>query len=193
MPDEELLLEAKQVFQKKDPDLWKQMIGEYMRDAFEGMRATQEGKVVNPLGKIHQTLWGNEKQRRLLWAAMEPGEFKSFSDLMTVFQRASIGTGKESMTAPFQAIEKQLRGEMGGRIAGLVERPRGTISDWTVGKWNDIILSRRQGELLDALMAPEVLKKLSELKRLTPGSQKFMDEFGVLTSSIAKRTLEERP
>jgi len=193
MPDEELLLEAKKLFQKKDPDLWKEMIGEYIRDTYENLKVTQEGKIVNPLGKLYQKLFGNEKQRKLLWAAMEPGEFKSFSDLMKVFEKASIGMGKESMTAPFQAIEESLGKIPGSKIYRFAMFPRQATVEWFFGKWNDILVHGRQGALAKALTEKDVINNLIKLKHLAPNTQKFLDTLAVLTSSVTKRTLEERP
>ena len=193
MPDAQLVREAKKEIEGKDPVLWMRMVGGYIRDVFEGLKVTEEGKVVNAVGKLQKKLYGTGKQREIMEAAMGPQEFESFKDLMTIFQRAAIGTGKESMTAPLLAIEKQISGQLGSKGYELVSHPKTAITDWTFGKFNDIMLRNRQGELVEALTSANVVERMSKLKKLTPGSQKLIEGVGVLSAEIIDRMRGEAP
>jgi len=188
MPDETLLKEAKNVIFKKDPDLWDEIIGSYVRDVYQNLRIAEEGgKVLNVPGKMYKALYGNLKQRGILKVAMSPDQFKSFESLMQVFQRASIGTGKESMTAPLQAIGETMGAIPGSKVYRYAMFPRQAITETIFSKWNNILVSGRQKELMKALASPDVIKKLEAIKPLRPGSKKFIEAFSVFTALIADK------
>ena len=100
--------------------------------------------------------------------------YKNFKDLMTVLQRASIGRGAQSMTAPFQQIEKELSGQMITKAPEALKNPWNFAVDKAFEAWNDTLLAGRQGALMDALTRPDVIKKIQELKLLKPGSKKLI-------------------
>ena len=188
MPDEILLKEAKAVIFKKDPDLWNEIIGSYIRDVYQNLRIAEEGgKVLNVPGKMYKALYGNPKQRGILEAAMSSDQFKSFESLMQVFQRASIGVGKESMTAPFQAIGETMGVIPGSKIYRYAMFPKQAIVETAFKKWNDILVAGRQTELIKALASPDVIKKLEAIKPLKPGSKKFIEAFSVFTALIVDK------
>jgi hypothetical protein len=192
MPDASLVSEAKREISGRDPELWKKMIGSYVRDVYEGLRVTEEGHVVNAVGKLQKKLFGSEKQKQIMQAAMDPDEYQRFSDLMTVFQRAAIGTGKESMTAPFQQIEKSISGKMGSKAYLLASHFKKTAVDWTLGRWDEMLSGEGKGKLLKVLTSPDVVAKLSQIKRLTPGSKKFIDGFSTMTAIVYQKMQVER-
>jgi hypothetical protein len=193
MPDPELLRRAKTVIQKKDPELWKEMVGSYVRDVFESLRVTEDGHVVNAAGKLYKRLYGG-KQGEIMKAALEglPQE-QTFKELMEIYQKAAVGYSRESMTAQFQQIGKGLEGQLGTTAYQLAKAPKDTVVEWTLGKWNDMWMSGRQKKLLDALTSPEVIDKLKKLKPLPPGSKKFIESFSVFTAFVSDRYIEGTP
>lgn len=188
MPDEILLKEAKAIIFQKDPDLWNEIIGSYIRDVYQNLRIAEEGgKVLNVPGKMYKALYGNPKQRGILEAAMSSDQFKSFESLMQVFQRASIGVGKESIIAPFQAIGETMGVIPGSKIYRYAMFPKQAIVETVFKKWNDILVAGRQTELIKALASPDVIKKLEAIKPLKPGSKKFIEAFSVFTALIVDK------
>lgn len=185
MPDEQLVKEARKIITAQDPDLWNRSIGNYIRDVYENLMVTEEGVVANAVGKLQKRLFGSKKQQALMAAALggkNSQEYQALKNLMTVFQRASIGAGKESMTAPFQMIERELGGQMGSRLKMLARQPYQYSVDAVFGFWNDALLMRNQEALLKALVAPDVTAKLVKLKQLTPGGRKFIETLATMTA-----------
>ena len=120
-------------------------------------------------------------------AAMAPKEYKAFEDLMTIFQRAAVGTARQSMTAPYQAIAREF-GEIPGSVFyrwGMF--PRQQASMWIFGKWNEILIAGRQAELIEVLVSPDALKQIRRLKPLTPGSRRLIDALAVYTTLISTK------
>lgn len=185
MPDQQLLLEAKHYF---SPTTWNEITGSYIRDVYQSLRIAEEGgRVLNIPGKMYKALYGNPKQRAILKAAMTPVQYNNFESLMKAFKNASIGVSKESMTAPFQSISEQMGVIPGSKIYRYALFPRQAITESIIGKWNDMLVAGRQAELLDALTRPDVIKKISQLKQLTPLSKKYLETFSVLTALIVDK------
>jgi hypothetical protein len=193
MPDPELLRRAKTVIQKKDPELWKEMVGSYVRDVFESLRVTEEGNVVNAAGKLYKRLYGGKQGEIMKEAIKGLPQEQTFKELMEIYQKAAVGYSRESMTAQFQQIEKGLEGQLGTTAYQLAKAPKDTVVEWTLGKWNDMWMSGRQKKLLDALTSTEVIDKLKKLKQLPPGSKKFIESFSVFTAFVSDRYIEGTP
>ena len=197
MPDGQLLQAAKREIKRQDPQLWRNMVGGYIRDVYEGLLMTEEGKVANAAGKLNKKLFGSESQRRIMEAAMDPNQFESFKSLMDVFQRAAIGASKESMTAPFLQIQKQVEGELGSKLYKTTEEfaanPLKKGVSGIFGWWDEAIRSKNNGKLLEALTDPDVIVKMAKLKRLTPGSKTMIEELGVFTSLVGEKMNRETP
>jgi len=191
MPDETLLLEARKAIEKSNPTAWKQMVGEYLRDTYDHLKSTQEGKIYNIAGKLHQKLFGSEEQRKLMRAAMSPADYQNFSELMRVFERASIGTGRESKTAPFLAIDQALNPKFAEGAVSLIADTRRAVATWTVQKMDALMMHGQQGKLFDALRSPDVLRKLQEVKRLSPRSQKLIEGLSVLSAMITEKSIRQ--
>jgi len=178
------MAELRQVVQAYDKDLWTRAIGMHVSNVYKGLVVTQEGDVVNAMGKMYKTLWGSKLHQDVTAAAFGPemrDEFIGLRDLMKVFEHAAYGLGKESMTAPFQQIELSLRGVLG---AGMMAS-RG-LRAWTTDKiftwWSNMILAGNQDRLLRSLTAPDAQAKLSRLKTMSPRSRKFIETLAVFTA-----------
>jgi hypothetical protein len=195
MPDETLLAEAKKVFDKQDPELWRKMVGGYIRDVYENLSVTQQGEVANPMGKMYQALFGSESKRKIMEAAFKGlPEGGSLKELMVVMQRASIGYGAQSMTRPFQEIDRMLTsGNLKINIAKLATQPSSTLHSWTVDKWTRALTAEDQRAMFNALKSPEAIAQIAKLRRLTPGSRKLIEGLAVLTATSLRKYEEGTP
>jgi hypothetical protein len=189
----EITKRARTMIRARDPELWNDAIGGHLRTVYEDLKTTQGGNIVNVAGKMHQKLFGTKKQRAILKAAMDPTQFKNLEDLMLVFKHAAIGTGSESMTAPFQAINEQLQKSAGSAVLRMADAPIRTLKEATFGKWNDIVLAGNQKKLLDALMDNQATKTISEMKALTPGSAKLIQQLGAFMGVLSGESLAVKP
>ena len=191
MPDAKLLSEARKVIAAKDPELWRNAIGTYIRDVYMGLKPTQEGKVAVAVGKLNKALFGSKKQKEIMRAAFggeRAPEYQTFKGLMEVFQRAAIGTSRESMTAQFQQIGKEFGRIEGSRLYRTAMYPKAQAVESTLGRWNKMQIDGRQDKVMKALIHPGVQNQIVQLKRLTPRSKKFWDAFGVLSVMITSHS-----
>lgn len=195
MPDYTQMAKARDIIMAQDPDLWRRAIGEYIKSIYYQLTVTEGGTVINAAGKMNKLLFGNVNRRKTMAAAFggtNTRGYQTLKDLMTVLQRASIGKGAQSMTAPFQQIEKELAGAMGTQAKEAFKRPYDFLIDKAFESWNDTLLAGRQGALLDALLKPDVIKQIKELKLLKPGSKKLIEGAMVLSALVATKIGPEK-
>lgn len=182
--------QAREIIVKQDPELWRESIGAYIRDVYQDLVVTEEGKVINAVGKLNKRLFGSKRQQNLMAEAFggkNNPEFNTFKSLMEVFQRAAIGVSRESMTAPFQQIGKELGDIPGSKIYRAAMFPKQQAVEMAFGWWNDALVRGRQKELLEALTAPNVQSKLAQLKQLSPKGRKFWEAFSVMAALVGKK------
>ena len=185
--DPERLKEAVNELERGYPGIRRKVIGSYIRDVYENLRMSEEGRVINVGGKMYKALFGRPQERELMKAAMTSREFVQFESLMTVLQRSSIGVRHESMTAANLQIQAQLEGKMGSKTFRFLGHPKQTIVQWTLGRWDEIIQGRNYPELFKALIDPGAVAKLGRLRQLTPGSRRLIEGAAVLTAEIASK------
>ena len=106
---------------------------------------------------------------------------------MTVFQRAAIGTRSQSMTQPLRTIEEQFGKIPGSKAYRFGMFPRQATVESLFGKWNDMLVSGRQRELLKALTSKDAVEQIKKLKPLTPGSKKLIDGLSVYITMISTK------
>jgi hypothetical protein len=107
---------------------------------------------------------------------------------MTVLNRATVGTKGQSMTAQFQEMGRAINPPTGSRIYEIGANTKRAVVESLVGTWNDAVIMGRHLEMFDAMMDNKAVRNLSNLKQLTPGSQKLIDGlstyFGLLSTKI---------
>jgi hypothetical protein len=178
-----MVKEAKNIIQSRDPELWNDVFGAYMRNVYEGLKKTEGGNIANVAGKLHKQFFGTEKNRKILAGALGP-QYNTFKDLMIVFKHAAIGSGNESMTAQFQAIGKELGVIEGSKIYRYAMFPKQALVETIMGRWNDMIVHGRQKELLDALLDPKAIKMIKNMKRMKPGTELLVRRLGVFMNTF---------
>jgi len=185
--DPQRLREAIKEITRGDDTLRRKIIGSYIRNTYETLRMSEEGKVINVGGKMFKSLFGRPQERELMRAAMTAQEYKHFEGLMTVLQRSAIGVHRESMTAPFLQIQAQLEGKLGSKAFRLAEQPKQTLVEYTLGWWDEAVRGRNYPKLFDALQDPGVIAKIAKLRQLAPGSRRLIEGAAVLTAEIASK------
>ncbi len=186
--DAKLLREAKSVIEKEDPKIWQELVGGYIRDTYETLRVSESGDVINAVGKLNKKLYGTERQRQIMNAALGDNteEAQAFKDLMTVFQRAAVGTKSQSMTHQFGEIAEGIGKIPGSKIYRYAMSPRQAVVESLFSSWNDILLKGKQEKLLSALTSPKSLQLIKNAKRLQPGSKRLIETASVLTTLVGK-------
>jgi len=188
IPDATLVSYAKSKI--SDPGVIDRAVGGYIRDTYESLKAGQAsgGEIVNVAGKMHQKLFGSQKQRSILKAALKPDQFNALEDLMTVFKRVSIGKGNESMSIPFAAIDQELNGTAGSKLAKIgsaATQPMTFLRNSVFDRWNDIVMSGNQDKIFQALTSKDVTAIIRRMKPLTDDKKKLYRGLSAALTLIA--------
>jgi len=184
--DVELLRRAKASIEPQDPKAWRDLIADYIHREYEGIIAAEPEDLLAAIGKFEWKVFGSPRQRDIIKAAMPKKLYEQFDGLMKVAKRAQIGTRGQSMTQQFQRMEREIEGVSGSALYTAATEPQRFMGGKLFGWWNDILVAGRQAELLEAMLDPAAVKKLSQLRQLTPGSQKLINglaEYGALIST----------
>jgi hypothetical protein len=184
--DPELLWRARASIEPQDPGLWRKMIGSYISDVYERL-IISEGEPISAFGKFERKLFGSPRQREIMEAAMGPELFDQFSGLMSVLKRSTVGTRGQSMTAQFLAMEKELSPIKGTAPYRWASQTKAELVNSLMGRWNDMVVAGRQTELLDAMLSEDAVAKLSNLRKLSPGSRKLIDGLSAYTALISTK------
>lgn len=161
-------------------DDWNALLSSHLRETFAkaGQEFATSGGAVNQAPKWRAALVGNPRQYRLMEKAMSPPQFKAFNDMMDVFdamgRTASAGAGSQTMTR--QEGARLLRDEAG---AGAVGQASKLLSPQTVGsrlgEWlQEVRLGNHAERLAEVMTSPDGIRRLKELKRLSPNDQRFI-------------------
>lgn len=161
-------------------DTWQQMTKAYLQDTFEqaGKQFKTTGGALEQAPNWQVAMTGSPRQYRILEKALEPGQFQAFKDMMDVFEAMgrTRGAGAGSQTMTRQEGAKLLREESGAGLMGRVAQaasPQNIGSK--IGEWlQEVRVGDHAENLAKIMTSPDGIKKLKELKRLSPNDQRFL-------------------
>lgn len=172
---------TKELFERAGmKDNWNAMLKAYLEDSFEqaGKQFKTMGGAVNQAPNWQVAMTGSPRQYRILEKAMDPGEFQAFKNMLDVFEAMgrTRGAGAGSQTMPRQEAARILRQESGSGVVGQAAQ---LLSPQTmgarVGEWlQEVRLGNHAQNLAEVMTSPDGMKKLRELKRLSPNDQRFI-------------------
>ena len=164
-------------FRYDQGEKWKSLLKGYLQDTLEN--ASKEFKSGAGAGRAatwRYTLMGNPKQVANLRAAMTQEQFKAFNEMMDVFEAVNRTVGRgNSITMQMTEASKNLSAEAKSKLANVL-KPRQAIIDWL----EEARLGKHATKQVEILTSPEGVKKLRELKKLSPNEQKFIQGFSTL-------------
>jgi len=171
-----------------DPEAADAVVRGYLQQVFEkSLKETQQGTIEQVGGKARKAMFGTILDRRMLRAAMEPGQFKAFSDLMDVLKATTRGTSKGSDTAFNQAEREAMKQESKGMLTKAAEGltlSRQRIMDGL----EQIRLGEYTEEMAQLFTSGSSLREYTQaanvLKKASPNSKKFWDSLGAVVGSI---------
>lgn len=160
---------------------WNALLASHLRETFAkaGQEFATSGAPLNQAPRWRAALVGNPRQYRLMENAMSPQQFTAFNDMMDVFgamgRTASAGAGSQTMTR--QEGARLLRDEAGagrvGQVVKTVLSPQN--AGLRLGEWlQEVRLGNHAQKLAEVMTSPDGIKRLKELKRLSPNDQRFI-------------------
>jgi hypothetical protein len=172
---------VKQQISSTNPEAWQAVTRAYLQDTWEQASkpaAQQKGMKLDVGNAWSNILLGDTNRKKMLQRALEPAQFQALSDLTEVLRAAGSVKKLGSDTAFNQQIMKQMEKEaaadpmsMAAKMVGNVLSPQtiGTkISEWAMER----SLARDAGKIADMITSPEGIKKLRELRQMSPTSAK---------------------
>lgn len=93
-----VIRQAKRVIDDVDPDAWNKLVRSEMERRIGSIKVTQETSQNIP-GQLNRAIFGNKKQRDILFNGVEGDVKKNLAFLETSLKRAALGRGVGSQTA----------------------------------------------------------------------------------------------
>lgn len=164
-------------FRYDQGEQWKALLKGYLEDTLEvAGRELKSGNVAGKAATWRYALMGDRKQAQNLRAAMTYEQWQSFGDMMDVFEAVNRTTGRgNSITMQMLEASGQLKSEAGSKLAKVL-KPRQAVIDWL----EEARLGKHAAKQVEILNDPQSIKRLKELKRLSPTDQKFIQGFSAL-------------
>lgn len=163
----EIIKRAKKIIQDVDPDAWNAIFRSEIERRIGSIRSTLEaGTTENVPGQIFNAMFGNTKQRRVLFNAVDGDAKKNLKFLETALSRARLGRPGGSQTAIRGEIIKELKGGMGSAVRDFFQKPISTLV--TTGE--DAAFNARVRALTDVMFDPQWKPRVNELRKLSPNS-----------------------
>lgn len=163
------ILQARSLFEKQKPGLWDDVLAVYLRGEWErASKLIQAGN--NPMAGANfaKALKAAPMQRNMR-AAMGEDRLRAFNDMLDVLQATGVVRQGESITA----LQQEARRQFGSEAAPI---RRAILKPLALREWYlDTVTDKYMGNLAKVITSPQALDKLSELRSLSPGSQKAMD------------------
>jgi len=121
--------------------------------------------VANMPALLKRSLFGNSKQREVLYRSLTREQTKNFRYLERVLGRAASGRAAGSPTASFTEIIRELRGKL-GVLKDIFTQPLRTIQE----TGDTSLFNRKVKALTDVMFDPKWQPRLSEIRSFDPNS-----------------------
>ena len=165
----ETVKQARKAITDIDPDAWNDIVRVELEKRMGKVRSdiSQAGSSENVPGQLFNSIFGNTKQRRVLFNAVDPKspEGKNLRFLEQALKRASKGRPGGSQTATREEIKRELRGGPVNWISNFFS-PIQTVK----GGAREIGFDKRVNVLSKALFDTEWRPQMNKIIKLSPNS-----------------------
>lgn len=182
--DPQTIRYAKKQIESTDPEAWSAVTRAHLQDTWDKaskVNASAKDMKIDAGANWNNLLFGDNKSKRVLQTALSPQQYQALQDLASVLESAGRVQKIGSDTAFNQLVTEELikNPPVTGAISGT-QRTIGAIlspQDWgkTIGDWG-----RRKDASVNAaqyaeiITSPDAMKKLRQLRQLSPTSKKFI-------------------
>lgn len=167
--NKKVILNAKKIIDDVDPDAWNSLLRAELERRIGSVKADlgAAGQTVENIpGQLGRAIFGNKKQRDILFTATEGETRKNMLFLEAALKRASLGRPGRSQTAAREEIKRELRGGVGSSIRDFFRAPLNTL----VSTGDDAAFNRRTRVMAEAMFDPQWKPRLKDLRELSPES-----------------------
>lgn len=189
-----VIKQAKKVIEEADPGAWSDLMRVQFQRRVGGISARVDDHAGDlsgsTPGQLRSAIFGNDNQRKVLFAGMNNAQKKNFVWLETVLKRAESGRAPGSQTMEKQEGIKELRGAfkvLKGFMFNTIEVAQ------EAGE--SIIFTKNTNKLAEMMFNPKWEPKVRELGTLNPNSEqaaKILTElFEVVKPAAQTSQIEE--
>jgi len=187
--DTNVIKNAKKTIKDIDPDAWDMLLRSELQRRMGRMRSdlgelSQSASTENVPSQLYNSIYGNEKSRRVLYEAATPEVRKKLKYLETALKRASKGRPGGSQTGVRAEISKEMRGGIIQSIRNLVRSP----IDTTLGVGEEAAFNKRVSQMADVLFDPSWNSDWDKLRNLEATSSKAGEIFDKMLRESKRAT-----
>ena len=174
---------ARKLIKKESPEAWDAALRTYLQDIFENAKGSvTTGQTTNAGGHFWKNVFGNERQRKILRAAMTDQQYGALTDFMEVLKRSGIILGKESATATRQIALEEMKRQGESRMIMAATRPLYTPKRLIGDTVNAMMFGKYAKELAEAMTSERAARQLARMKQLKPGTAKMLNQLSTFLS-----------
>lgn len=186
---------AKTVISNVDPDAWNDIVRVELERRLGAVRSTLEGGTVENIpDQLFRSIFGNQKQRRVLYAAVDGRIEENLKFLETALDRARLGRPGGSQTAIRSEIKKEFEGGPGSWIRQFFSGPLASVGSATgtvlTGATADAAVDAKVRAAAKVLFDPDWAPKLKRVQELSIDSPAFGRAMFQLLDDAVKTDLE---
>lgn len=185
---------ARKAIQEVDPAAWKEIVRAELENRIGKMRpgsleSAERGLTVeNVPQQLFSAIFGNEKQSRALFSALNPQQSQNLKYLQTALGRARLGRTAGSPTATRAEIIKEFQEGIPAAISKLFSPVKATGE-----AISQIDFDRRVKAVTEALFDPKWEPQMKELRKINIKTPTAAKKFTQLIDEIIAETSEPQP
>lgn len=189
---------VRQQIEAVNPDAWKDVSRAWLQQKWEKASGVTPGSREVPVdagATWRNLLLGNEKDKRVLQAALSKEEYAALTDLTSVLEAAGRVKKIGSDTAFNQKVLKDMGNQAGGLIQTVgkaagslrLDAPLKFVADWA----SERQFSKNAESIANIITSPDGMSKLRQLRKLSPTSVQFWSGLSQLVVDSAAPPVEE--
>ena len=170
-----VIKEARKAIEGADPSAWSEIVRTEFERRLGSVRSTlEEGTTENIPGQMYRAIFGNSKQRDVLFASVDGESKKNLRYLEVALNRARLGRSPGSPTATREAIKDELKGGAATFFRDIFKTPLSSVASASVtgvtGATADASFNANVRALADVMFNPKWSPKMKELRTLKADS-----------------------
>lgn len=168
----ETVAEVKSLIMKQEggQDIWNAAVRDFIEYTFENIKDSQVGSMTNYGGALRKQIIGNERQRRIMKAALGD-KYGNLEDFMEVLGRTGLTFKSESTTATRTMALQEMRDEFESSAVNAATQPLKAPRILLGNKLNELKFEKGAKKLAEALVDDGAAAELARLKQLSPKSE----------------------
>lgn len=178
----EAVSRAAALVRRQSPEAWDAITRAHLQRTLDDISDSATGDMLNIGGQYRKKLFGTQKKRDMLKAALSPARYKALEDLMRVLDASGRAMKLGSPTATRQLSMREFQKEGGSGLATVVGSVNPLEQPSRIAAWlNDLSAGKYANRFVDAIMSDEGMQAVKKLRQLTPGSKQAIQTLATIT------------